>query len=120
MTVGVLALVAQHEAEAISKHTKDALAARRTRGAAVRTPRDVSSYQKRASRLGAATNRAIAEKWALLIAPAIAQARAEGCASLRQIAGYLNAQMIFTPRSKQWTATAIAHAIAYAPVCLTA
>ena len=111
MTVGVLALVAQHEAEAISKRTTDALAARKARGLPLGTPRDLSVHQKRASSLGTIANRAKAEARAKLIAPAIAQARSEGHTSLRQIAAYLNAQTITTPRGKNWTATAVAHAI---------
>jgi DNA invertase Pin-like site-specific DNA recombinase len=113
MTVGVLALVAQHEAEAISARTKAALAARRARGLRLGTPRDMSAHQKRGSRLGTLANRAKAHERAKLIAPAIAQARSEGNTSLRQIAAYLNAQTITTPRGKQWTATAVAHAITF-------
>jgi DNA invertase Pin-like site-specific DNA recombinase len=113
MTVGVLALVAQHEAEAISARTKAALAARKARGLRLGTPRDMSAHQKRGSRLGTQANRAKAHARAKLIAPAIEQARSEGNASLRQIAAYLNAQTITTPRGKQWTATAVAHAITF-------
>jgi DNA invertase Pin-like site-specific DNA recombinase len=112
MTVGVLALVAQHEAEAISKRTRDALAARRARGLPMGTPRDMSAYAKRASRLGNAANRAKAQDRAKLIAPAIVQAQAEGHTSLHQIAAYLNAQSISTPRGKQWTATAVKNVLA--------
>src|ERR1700679_2926355 len=75
MTVGVLALVAQHEAEAISARTKAALAARRARGLPMGNPRDMSAYAKRASRLGNAANRAKAQDRAKLIAPAIDQAQ---------------------------------------------
>jgi DNA invertase Pin-like site-specific DNA recombinase len=110
MTVGVLALVAQHEAEAISKRTRDALAARRARGLPLGTPRDLSAHQKRASRLGNSANSAKALDRVKLIAPAVEQAQAEGHTSLRQIAAYLNAQTITTPRGKQWTATAVANA----------
>lgn len=107
MTVGVLALVAQHEAEAISDCTRKALAARKARGLRLGTPRDMSAYQRRASRLGNDTNRAKAEARAKLIAPAIESARAAGNTSLRQIAAYLNAESIPTPRGKLWTATAV-------------
>jgi DNA invertase Pin-like site-specific DNA recombinase len=112
MTVGVLALVAQHEAEAISARTKAALAARRARGLPMGNPRDMSAYAKRASRLGNAANRAKAQDRAKLIAPAIEQARAEGHTSLHQIAAYLDKQTITTPRGKSWTATAVKNALA--------
>lgn len=113
MTVGVLALVAQHEAEAISKRTRDALAARRARGLPMGNPRDMSAYQKRASLMGNSANRAKAQDRAKeLIAPAIAEARAEGHTSLRQIASYLDAKTIPTPRGKSWTATAVKNTLA--------
>lgn len=113
MTIGVLALVAQHEAEAISSRTKAALAARKARGLPLGTPRDLSAYQKRASLMGNSANRAKAQEHAKdLIAPAIADARAEGHTSLRQIARYLDGRTIPTPRGKSWTATAVKNALA--------
>jgi DNA invertase Pin-like site-specific DNA recombinase len=112
MTVGVLALVAQHEAEAISARTKAALAARRARGLPMGNPRDMSAYAKRAAKLAGATHAAKAQARAKLIAPAIDQAQVEGHTSLHQIAAYLNEQTITTPRGKQWTATAVKNALA--------
>ncbi|MGH8319955.1 MAG: recombinase family protein [Steroidobacteraceae bacterium] len=112
MTVGVLALVAQHEAEAISARTIAALAARRARGLPLGTPRDLSAYAARASRLGRAVITAQARERAKLVAPAIEAAREQGCASLRQIAAYLNDQSITTPRGRSWTATAVRNAVA--------
>lgn len=111
MTVGVLALVAQHEAEAISDRTRKALAARKARGLSLGTPRDLSAYQRRASRLGSNTNHAKAEARAKLVAPAIKAAQDAGKTSLRQIASHLNAESIPTPRGKSWTATAVRNAI---------
>jgi DNA invertase Pin-like site-specific DNA recombinase len=111
-TVGVLALVAQNEAEAISERTKKALAARRARGLPMGTPRDMSAYQARASRLGCATNHAKAKARAKLNADVIAEAQAKGHSSLHQIAAYLNDQSITTPRGKAWTATAVKNALA--------
>jgi hypothetical protein len=70
----------------------------------------MSTYAKRASGLGKAANRAKAQDRAKLIAPAIEQAQAEDHTSLCQIAAYLNAQPITTPRGRHWTATAVANA----------
>jgi DNA invertase Pin-like site-specific DNA recombinase len=111
MTVGVLALVAQHEAEAISDRTRKALAARKARGLPMGTPRDMSAYQQRASRLGNSANRVKAQGRAKEIAPAIEDARAEGHMSLHKIAEYLNGKSIPTPRGKLWTATAVRNAL---------
>ena len=113
MTVGVLALVAQHEAEAISARTKVALAARKARGLSLGTPRDLAAYQSRASRLGNLANRSKAQKRASEIAPAIDEARATGSTSLRKIVAYLNERSIPTPRGKEWTPTAVKNALTH-------
>jgi DNA invertase Pin-like site-specific DNA recombinase len=110
LTLGVLSVLAQHERELISARTKAALAARRARGLPLGTPRDLSAYARRASALGRAANTAKARARAAVIAPQIKEARNNGCASLRAIAGYLNGQEITTPRGKQWTAAAVANA----------
>jgi DNA invertase Pin-like site-specific DNA recombinase len=110
LTLGVLAVLAQHERELISARTKAALAARRARGLPLGTPRDLSAYAKRAGKLGRAASAAKARLRATEIAPQIEAAHASGCASLRQVAEYLNELEITTPRGKQWTATAVKNA----------
>lgn len=113
LTLGVLAVLAQHERELISARTKAALAARKARGLPLGTNRDMTAYAKRASVLGQAANRAKAIARAKDVAPQITEARKAGHTSLRAIAGYLNDMEIPTPRGKQWTATAVANAITY-------
>jgi DNA invertase Pin-like site-specific DNA recombinase len=113
LTVGVMALMAQQERELISTRTKAALAARRARGLPLGTRRDLSAYAASASLLGQAANRRKAIARAKEIAPLISEARKDGHTSLRAIAAYLNAGGNPTPRGKQWTATAVAHAITY-------
>jgi DNA invertase Pin-like site-specific DNA recombinase len=116
ITVGVMALMAQQERELISARTKAALAARKARGLPLGNP-DNLKYLKphaaAASRLGQAANRRKAIVRAKEIAPLIADARKAGNFSLRKIADYLNEGGNPTPRGKQWTATAVAHAITY-------
>lgn len=58
LTLGVLAVLAQHERELISARTKAALAARRARGLPLGTPRDLSTYAQRASSIGRSINAA--------------------------------------------------------------
>ncbi len=111
LTLGVMAVLAQHERELISKRTRESLAARRARGQQLGTPRDMSAYAKRASRLAGQVNHSKALARAQEVAPAIVEARAEGCSSLRTIAAYLNHREITTPRGKCWTATAVANTL---------
>jgi DNA invertase Pin-like site-specific DNA recombinase len=111
LTLGVLAVLAQHEREIISARTKAALAARKARGLPLGNPRDLSAYARRASRLGCAAKAAKALERAKLIAPQIEAARTDGKNSLRQIASYLNEREITTPRGKAWTATAVANTL---------
>jgi DNA invertase Pin-like site-specific DNA recombinase len=119
LTVGVMALMAQQERELISARTKAALAARRARGLPLGTNRDMTAYALRASVLGKAANRAKAIARAKDVAPRINEARQAGHMSLRAIAAYLNSQEIPTPRGKQWTATAVAHAITFSEMLIT-
>jgi hypothetical protein len=87
--------------------TKAALAARKARGLPLGTPRDLSAYALAAGAAGRAVNTAKAVKHAVEIAEPIAQARAEGMKTLRQVAAWLNDKGFVTPRSKSWTASAV-------------
>jgi DNA invertase Pin-like site-specific DNA recombinase len=110
LTLGIMATLAQHERELISDRTRKALAARRARGLALGTPRDLSAYAQRASALGHKANHAKALSRAKEIAPQIEAAVAAGHTSLRKIAAHLNGLEIPTPRGKSWTATAVKNA----------
>lgn len=107
LTLGVLAVLAQHERELISARTRAALAARRARGLPLGNPRDLSAYAARASALGRAVNAAKARARAKEVEPQIEEARKAGRSSLRGIAEHLNSFEITTPRGRRWTATAV-------------
>jgi DNA invertase Pin-like site-specific DNA recombinase len=110
LTLGVMAVLAQHEREIISARTRAALAARRARGLQLGTPRDMSAYAAHASALARTVNTDKAKARAALVAPAIKSARSAGCATLRQIAEHLDDLGITTPRGKKWTPTAVSNA----------
>jgi DNA invertase Pin-like site-specific DNA recombinase len=110
LTLGVMAVLAQHEREIISGRTRVALEARRARGLPLGTPRDMSAYSARASALAVMTNKRKAKIRVSLVAPAIKAARLAGCSSLRQIAEHLDEMGVTTPRGRKWTPTAVANA----------
>jgi DNA invertase Pin-like site-specific DNA recombinase len=107
LTLGVMAAMAQHERETISARTRAALAARKARGQALGTPRDMSAYQAAASRAGNAVKAGKADDFAQNIMPMIEEAKADGAGTLREIAEHLNDAGATTSRGSQWTAAAV-------------
>ena len=104
LTVGIMALVAQAEREAISRRTKEALAVAKARGVKLGNPNGASSL-KRAGKGGVALRVAVAanaEAFARDLAPVIADIRTGGSTSLRAIATELTARGIRTRRGGVW------------------
>ena len=103
MTVGIMAVVAEHEREAISRRTKDALAAAKARGTKLggwRSGPVVDAEQGRAART------AKADEFARRVGTIAWKRRAQGH-SLRQIAAELTAKGVMTARGGQWSACAV-------------
>jgi DNA invertase Pin-like site-specific DNA recombinase len=111
MTVGVMAVVAQHEREAISARTKAALAAARARGTALGGRRDGSPDIRRYRKMGVQIASAKALERAELRRDAVESLVKEGL-SLNAIAGRLNADCVTTSRGGKWTATAVKRILA--------
>jgi DNA invertase Pin-like site-specific DNA recombinase len=98
LTIHILAAVAEHEREAISDRTKQALAAAKARGVKLGGPKLAE-----AQRNGSQANREKAERFAADTRPVIEQIRRSGITSLRGIAAALNARGVPTARGGTWT-----------------
>ncbi|KHQ49728.1 recombinase family protein [Mameliella alba] len=104
LTVGIMALVAQQEREAISRRTTEALAAAKARGVKLGNPNGAAAL-RRAGKGGAAlqeTVRRNADEFAEDLREVVAAIRAEGHTTLRAMAEQLNARGIRTRRGRSW------------------
>jgi DNA invertase Pin-like site-specific DNA recombinase len=116
LTVGIMALVAQAEREAISRRTKEALAVAKARGVKLGNPNRAAAL-KRAGKGGEAPRAVVsanAAAFAQDLAPVLADMRAAGHRSLRAIAAELTARGIRTRRGGTWGVSNVGHVL----VCL--
>ncbi|ADW71461.1 recombinase family protein [Granulicella tundricola] len=105
--IRMMAVFAQHEAEAISSRTKAALAAAKARGTKL-GGRRVSSEEfaviaASGRRVSAKVRSAKAAATRAELLPVIAEIRGEGKGTLQQIAAELNARGEKTPRGGDWS-----------------
>jgi DNA invertase Pin-like site-specific DNA recombinase len=114
LTVGIMAMVAEDEAERISARTKAALAAAKARGTALGGFRGyVPSAADRAA--GAATLSARAKATAAALLPTVRELQAAGVVSLSGIARELTRRGIPTPRGNaSWHSTQVRNLLAMA------
>jgi DNA invertase Pin-like site-specific DNA recombinase len=98
LTIHTLAAVAQHERAIIAERTKAGLQAAKARG--------VRLGRNGVERLAPA-NRAKGVERAQALAPVVAEIRASGASSLREIAAGFNARGITTAQGKLWSATQV-------------
>jgi DNA invertase Pin-like site-specific DNA recombinase len=110
-TVGIMALVAQHEAEAISKRTKEALQAAKAKGTRLGNPNGAAALRRKAKGNTAAVSaiKAKADKHAMNLQPVIEALKAEGITSLGAIAKALNERGMLTPRGGTWHKTSVSN-----------
>ena len=107
LTIGIMALVAEEEARAISTRTRVALAAAKARGMVLGNPRLRAGDDKTAT-LALDVWKRDAAKRAVDVLPYITAARRAGATSLRQIAAALTARGVRTPRGMEvWGASQV-------------
>lgn len=105
-TVGIMALLAEKEAEMISQRTKDGLAAAKRRGIKLGNPRPSHAVQ-----LAVAANLTRAKGHSELIVPVIQQIQKAHVTSLRAIAHCLNVRGFKTPNGKSFAAQSVKNAL---------
>ena len=110
LTVGIFAVMAQHEAELISTRTKAALAAKKLRGDKLGTPKNLTAEARAKGRQ--AHSRNAANNPNTITAKGYAQLLRNGGATLRAMAQTLNAEGFKTPRGGQFTAVQVMRLLA--------
>lgn len=114
LTIGIMALVAQQEAEAISKRTKEALQAAKRRGKVLGNPNGAAALLKAAKGNTAALSaiKKKADNHAANLQPVIDSLNSEGIISLGGIAKALNERGMLTPRGGIWHKTSVSNLLA--------
>ena len=114
LTIGIMSLVAQQEAEAISKRTKEALQAAKRRGKVLGNPNGAAALLKAAKGNTAALSviKTKADLHAANLQPVIDSLKSEGIISLGGIAKAFNERGMLTPRGGIWHKTSVSNLLA--------
>lgn len=120
LDLGMRAIFAQHEREAISARTKAALQAAKKRLAKedrkLGNPNGLSLRAAIQGRMaGTKAKKATANAFATKLAPYVASIKAKGDGSLSGIAAALNSKGMPTPRGAEWDAKAVSRLLARIP-----
>ena len=111
LTIGVLAVANQHEAQAISTRTKDALKAAKARGVRLGNPNGAAALKRAGKGNQAAIGKlqTDANQRAHDLARIIQDIRKGGGVTLNAIAAELNSREMITPRGGRWYASSVAN-----------
>jgi DNA invertase Pin-like site-specific DNA recombinase len=107
LTVHIMAAVAQAERKAISRRTKDALAAAKARGVRLGGARGNLDDLRKGPKASASSRSKTSRDRAVKVRRRIDAIRAAGVDSLREIASALNDAGVTTPRGGQWQAAQV-------------
>lgn len=102
LTVGIMALVAEQERKAISRRTKEALAAAKARGVKLGCPNGAAHLRKYGNAAGVLAIQKKTTHNAELLRETIGNIQSLGILSANAIANELNRRHIATPRGKKW------------------
>lgn len=115
LTIHIMAAMAQAERKAISKRTKEALAAAKARGTRLGNPMGAKAFGPyRGNAAAVEAIKAKARTFAADVLPIIEAIRSEGHASLRAIAAELNVRGIMTARGGKWGPQSVSDVISLA------
>jgi len=114
LTVGIMALVAQQEREAISRRTREALAAAKRRGTVLGNPNGARALRraKRGNTASLEAIRARADAHAEDLRSVVKALADEGFTSLGEIASELNGRGMLTPRGGTWHKSSVRNLLA--------
>jgi len=112
VTVQIFAVIAQAERKAISRRTKEALAAAKARGVVLGGNRGNLHDLRKGPTVSAVVRGEQSLKRAQLVGSHIDAALAAGATSLRQIAAALNGRGLVAPRGGAWSAHQVARIVA--------
>lgn len=109
LTVGIMALVAQEEREAISRRTREALQAAKARGTKLGNPNGASALLKagKGNAAGVEAAKAKAQDYAHQMRPVVENLQAQGKTSLGALVEALNGGGFRTPRGGNWHKTSV-------------